>query len=72
VRTVRRGALDEAWDVVLADFPVEMWPAIRRYVAARREYAEARGDLTTAKIPYRIEWYELERKLTGLYPLFAG
>jgi hypothetical protein len=63
---VRRGALDKAWDTVLADFPVEMWPAIRKYVETRRAANEARSELTMAKMPYRIEWYDIDRKLAGL------
>lgn len=45
---------------------MELWLHIRRFVEARREVNEARGDLTLAKIPYRIEWSELDRKLAGL------
>jgi hypothetical protein len=58
-RVVRRRTLDAAWDRVLADFPPELHPHLRRY-------AEARGELTMAEIPHKIEWWKIDKALAGL------
>ncbi|MGB6454796.1 MAG: hypothetical protein WBH47_09940 [Streptosporangiaceae bacterium] len=63
---VRRSALDKAWDMVLADFPVELHPHLRRYVETRNAANEARGALTLAKAGHGIEWYVIDRALTGI------
>lgn len=38
---------------------------LRRYVEARRAVNEARDAVAMAKIPHRIEWYQIDLALAG-------
>ncbi len=63
---VRPGALDKAWDTVLADFPVQLRPHMRRYTESRRVLFEAKDALGLAKIPHRIDWDRIDTALARL------
>lgn len=67
-RVVRRArpTIDRAWSTVLADFPPELHPAIRQYAEAMQAEFAARSALTTAKIPYHIEWYRIDQAVASL------
>jgi len=49
-RVVRRGALDKAYDTLLAELPVEARPAMRAWVEARSAEWAARCELENAMI----------------------
>jgi hypothetical protein len=53
-------------DAVLADFPVELRPHIRRYYEARNAANEACGPLRLAKVLHRIDWWKIDRALRAL------
>lgn len=65
-RVVRRGAVDSAWDTVLADFPPELHPYMRQYVETRRAHTDAKNALENAKVSHRIRWEAIDLALGGL------
>jgi hypothetical protein len=58
--------MDSACATVLAGFPAQLHRNLRWYVEARRVLNEGRDAVTMAKIPQRIEWYQIDRALAGL------
>jgi len=62
-RVVRRArpTLDKAYDVVLADFPIEIRPAIRQYAETMRAEFDARSALSTQMTSHGLRWYQVDQ-----------
>lgn len=57
----RRGTLDRAYDIALADLPPELRPAIITWIEARRTEYELRSALQTQMSRNNLRWGQVEK-----------
>ncbi len=67
-RVVRRArpTLEQAWDVVLAELPIELRPLVRRYAENMREGQQIRAELGTAMTRNGTRWLDVDRLVQSL------
>jgi hypothetical protein len=56
----RRGALDRAYDVLLADIPEPLRPYVLAYAEQLRESWRVKSDLSTALTKAGLRWRDVE------------
>jgi hypothetical protein len=62
----RRGALDAAWDTVLAELPSELRLLVRRYAENMRQGQEIRSELCTVMPAYGLRWHDVSMLTNAL------
>jgi hypothetical protein len=66
VRRRAQPTLDRAYEIVLAEMPVELSPLIIRYVDNMREGIEIRSTLTTAMTRANLRWTTVDQVARSL------
>jgi hypothetical protein len=66
VRRRAQPTLDRAYEIVLAEMPVELRPLIIRYVDNMREGIEIRSALTTAMTRANLRWTTVDQVARSL------
>jgi hypothetical protein len=66
-RRARSAALDQAWDTVLRDFPVELHPLIRAYWENLQQGQRIRSDLSSAMTRAGgVRWWQIDGVVSRL------